>query len=110
LKGHLFIAPGDLTQLSAHAIAYSASNALGRDGNLYSAFAANVPGFADWYARLPRRPKQLHDVGDAGRMPRGVFTVVSARFKRDHLPMSGSCSPSSKTSTRSGNRSAASRA
>jgi hypothetical protein len=84
LKGHLFIAPGDLTQLSAHAIAYSASNALGRDGNLYSAFAANVPGFADWYARLPRGPKQLHDVGnafwmplDTGRMPRGVVTVVS---------------------------------
>jgi hypothetical protein len=84
LKGHLFIAPGDLTQLSAHVIAYSASNALGRDGNLYSAFAANVPGFADWYARLPRGPKQLHDVGEAfwmpldtGRMPRGVVTVVS---------------------------------
>jgi O-acetyl-ADP-ribose deacetylase (regulator of RNase III) len=40
MKGHLFIAPGDLTQLSADAIAYSASNTLGRDGNLYSAFAA----------------------------------------------------------------------
>ncbi|HEY7424647.1 MAG TPA: SIR2 family protein [Gemmataceae bacterium] len=84
MTGHLFIAPGDLTQLSAHAIAYSASNALGCDGNLYSAFAANVPGFADWYARLPRGPKQLHEVGDAfwmplntGRMPHGVVTVVS---------------------------------
>src|SRR6185437_7419661 len=84
LKGHLFIAPGDLTQVSAHAIAYSASNTLGRDGNLYSAFAANVPGFASWYDRLGPRQGQSHEVGDAfwlpletSQMPRGVVAVVS---------------------------------
>jgi len=84
LKGHLFITPGDLTQLSAHAIAYSASNALGRDGNLYSAFAANVPGFAEWYNQLRPGQGQLREVGDAfwmplktGQMPRGVVAVVS---------------------------------
>lgn len=84
MKGHLFIAPGDITQLSAHAIAYSASNTLGRDGNLYSAFAANVPGFVAWYDR--QRPKSGHvlEVGDAfwmpldkNALPRGVVTVVS---------------------------------
>ena len=36
MHNHLFVSPGDLTQFSAHAIAYSASNYLGRDGNLYS--------------------------------------------------------------------------
>jgi hypothetical protein len=84
MKGHLFIAPGDITQLSAHVIAYSASNALGRDGNLYSAFAANVPGFAAWYGGLPRGSGHLHEIGEAfwmpldtGQMPLGVVTVVS---------------------------------
>jgi hypothetical protein len=84
VKGHLFIAPGDLTQLSADAIAYSASNSLGRDGNLYSAFASNVPGFADWYDLQRPRHGQLREVGDTfwmpldqGRKPHGVVTVVS---------------------------------
>ncbi len=84
MKGHLFIAPGDLTRLSAHAIAYSASNSLGRDGNLYSAFAANVPGFAEWYDSQRPKPGQLHEVGDTfwmplnkDALPRGVVAVVS---------------------------------
>ncbi len=84
MKGHLFIAPGDITQLSAHAIAYSASNALGRDGNLYSAFAAHVPGFAQWYDQLRRQQELPREVGEAfwmplstEHMPFGVVTVVS---------------------------------
>ncbi len=84
MKGHLFIAPGDLTRLSAHAIAYSASNSLGRDGNLYSAFAANVPGFAEWYDRQRPQHGQLREVGDTfwmplnhDALPRGVVAVVS---------------------------------
>jgi hypothetical protein len=84
VKGHLFIAPGDITQLSAHAIAYSASNALGRDGNLYSAFAANVPGFVAWYDRQRPKSGRLHEVGDTFWMPldissrpHGVVAVVS---------------------------------
>jgi hypothetical protein len=84
VEGHLFIAPGDITQLSAHAIAYSASNSLGRDGNLYSAFAANVPGFVEWYDRQRPKSGQLREVGDTfwmpladGTLPRGVVAVVS---------------------------------
>jgi hypothetical protein len=71
VKGHVFVAPGDLTQLSAHALAYSASNALGRDGNLYSAFEANVPGFATWYDGLRRARKGPCEVGDTFWMPLG---------------------------------------
>lgn len=89
MKGHLFIAPGDLTQLSADALAYSASNSLGRDGNLYSAFAANVPGFADWYNRQRPPQGQLREVGDTfwmplekGRKPRGVVAVISTGGER----------------------------
>ena len=52
MKNHLFISPGTLTRISAHAIAYSASSYLGPDGSLYSAFENDVPGFATWYARL----------------------------------------------------------
>jgi O-acetyl-ADP-ribose deacetylase (regulator of RNase III) len=84
VKGHLFIVPGDLTQLSAHAIAYSASNALGHNGSLYSAFATKVPGFAAWYEQQRPKQGQLREVGDAfwmplnsGQMPFGVVTVVS---------------------------------
>lgn len=83
MNDHLFIAPGDITQLSAHAIAYSANNALDKDGNLYSAFAAHVPGFADSYEKL-RQGARPHRVGDTfwlpletGRLPRGVVAVVS---------------------------------
>lgn len=84
MNGHLFIALGDITQLSAHAIAYSANDALDRDGNLYSAFAAHVPGFADKYDRLRKenRPRRIGDTFwlplDTGRLPRGVVAVVSA--------------------------------
>jgi O-acetyl-ADP-ribose deacetylase (regulator of RNase III) len=84
LKGHLFIAHGDLTQLNAHAIAYSAANSLSSNGDLYSAFAANVPGFAEWYQQLRRGQRQLCQVGDAfwlplnsGQLPHGVVVVVS---------------------------------
>ena len=44
MQGHVFIAPGDLTQLSADAIAFSAANSLLTNGDLYSSFDANVPG------------------------------------------------------------------
>jgi hypothetical protein len=84
VKGHVFVAPGDLTQLSAHALAYSASNALGRDGSLYSAFEANVPGFATWYDGLRRSRKEPPEVGEAfwmplgpDRAPHGLVVVVS---------------------------------
>jgi hypothetical protein len=84
VTGHVFVAPGDLTQLSAHALAYSASNALGRDGNLYSAFEANVPGFSTWYDGLRRGRQELAEVGETfwlplrrDRAPHGLVVVVS---------------------------------
>lgn len=85
MNGHLFIAAGDLTQLSADALAYSADHLLARDGNLYSAFAANVPGFAEWFDRQRPQQGQQHNIGDTfwmplnhERKPRGVVAVVSA--------------------------------
>jgi hypothetical protein len=84
VDGHLFIAPGDITQLSADAVAFSASSALSRDGNLYSSFQANVPGFAEWYAGLSRRQGRFTPPGTAfwmplhaDRRPHGVAVAVS---------------------------------
>jgi O-acetyl-ADP-ribose deacetylase (regulator of RNase III) len=84
VNGHLFVAPGDITQLSADAIAYSANSHLGRDGNLYSAFQANVPAFAGWYDGLCREHGRRCGVGDAfwltldpARRPHGLVLVVS---------------------------------
>jgi O-acetyl-ADP-ribose deacetylase (regulator of RNase III) len=81
----VFVAPGDLTQLSADALAYSASNTLGRDGNLYSAFEANVPAFAPWYAGLRRSRPGPCAIGDtfwlplgAERPPYGLVVVAAA--------------------------------
>jgi hypothetical protein len=91
LTGHVFVAPGDLTQLSADAVAYSASNMLSRNGSLVSAFEAHVPGFRDFlWTRRPSFAKPL-DVGTAlwmplpgGRRPFGVVVVVSTG--RDAAP------------------------
>jgi hypothetical protein len=84
MTGHVFIAPGDLTQLAADAVAFSASNTLGRNGNLYSAFATNLPAFAPWYDDLRRRQNLPLEVGatfwlpleDQAR-PAGVVVVVA---------------------------------
>jgi hypothetical protein len=84
VQGHLFIAPGDITQLGAHAIAYSASGYLGRDGNLYSAFQANVPAFPAWFDELRHRSGTDNKVGDTFwltldlvRRPHGLVVTVS---------------------------------
>jgi O-acetyl-ADP-ribose deacetylase (regulator of RNase III) len=84
VKGHLFVTPGDITQFHAHAVAYSASSYLGCDGNLYSAFAANIPGFMAWYEELRNRPDVHAEVGDSywmplakDRQPHGVVVTVS---------------------------------
>jgi hypothetical protein len=84
MTGHVFIAPGDITQLSADAIAFSSSNALAGNGNLYSSFVANVPGFAGWYRQLGREAKGplavgatfWHALPGPGK-PQGVVVVVS---------------------------------
>jgi hypothetical protein len=84
MKGHLFIAPGDLTQLSAHAIAYSASSYLTRDGNLYASFRDHVPAFPPWLDELRREHGESCAIGDTfwlplnpDRRPHGVVLVVS---------------------------------
>jgi O-acetyl-ADP-ribose deacetylase (regulator of RNase III) len=84
MTGHIFIAPGDITQLSADAIAFSASTYLGRDGNLCSSFEANVPGFSQWYAELHLSQTIPVELGStywmplsADRKPHGVVVVVS---------------------------------
>ncbi len=81
VDGHIFVANGDLTQLSAHAVAYSTSTALQGDGNLYPAFARHFPDFALLFAALPRRCR----VGDTfwvplsgNRAPRGIVVVAAA--------------------------------
>src|SRR5262245_28945426 len=84
MPGHVYLAPGDLTQLSADAIAFSASNRLDRAGNLCSSFEANVNGFAGWYRDLRTSQSLPVPVGstfwmplDQQRKPHGVVVVVS---------------------------------
>jgi hypothetical protein len=84
MTGHIFIASGDITQLSADVIAFSASTYLGRDGNLCSSFEANVPGFSAWYAELHHSQTIPVELGstfwmplNADRKPLGVVVVAS---------------------------------
>jgi O-acetyl-ADP-ribose deacetylase (regulator of RNase III) len=79
MKGHLFIAPGDITQLNAHAIAYSASSYLGHDGNLYASFRDHVPAFPPWLDNLRREHGENCSVGDTFWLPLGA----------DHRPHGG---------------------
>jgi O-acetyl-ADP-ribose deacetylase (regulator of RNase III) len=83
MSGHIFVAHGDLTQLSADAIVYSASTYLLHEpsGHLFPAFKANVPGFATLAKDLPASCA----IGDAfwvrlsgDRKPRGVVVVAAA--------------------------------
>src|SRR5689334_12935704 len=84
MPGHVFIAPGDITQLCADAIGYSASSKLTRDGNLCSSFETNVPGFAAWYKALGRSQSLPAPVGstywmplDPNHKPHGLVLTVS---------------------------------
>lgn len=54
MPGHIFVVHGDITQLSAHAIAFSVSTGL-TGGYLLAAFRRHVRGFGDAFARLPRK-------------------------------------------------------
>lgn len=90
MDGHLFIAHGDLTQLTADAIAFSSSRSLAASGDLYSSFAAHVPDFADGLEQVRSRVGRL-DLGDtewlplrAGGKPAGVVITVATR--RDATP------------------------
>src|SRR5207248_6197287 len=81
---HLFVTAGDLTQLSADAVAFSANNTLGRGGNLNSAFEAHVPGFAEFLAAHRPPSGETLEVGSTlwmplpgDRRPHGVVVTVS---------------------------------
>src|SRR5262249_49849857 len=84
MNNHLFIAPGDLTQVSADAIAFSSSNSFNRNGDLCSSFEAHVPGFAGFFAGLRRSQPLPSPVGstywmplDGPGRPHGVVVVVA---------------------------------
>src|SRR5262245_62071948 len=83
MLGHLYLAPGDLTQLAADALAYSASNTLSKGGQLYPSFRRHVPGFVEQYEAL-QPPHDAYPVGrsfwvplSADRPPHGVALVVA---------------------------------
>jgi hypothetical protein len=85
VDGHLFIAPGDITRLAAHAIAYSSSTELGEYGALYPAFRDHVTGFAPWFEGLSRERGGQCRVGETFWLPlsretrpHGVVVVVAA--------------------------------
>jgi hypothetical protein len=84
MPGYVFIVQGDLTNLSADAIAYSSAIDFSGSGHLYSAFRDNIPAFAPWFSALRRQQGDAR-VGDAhwlaldaGKKPRGVVVVVAA--------------------------------
>jgi len=85
LDGHLFIAQGDISQLAAHAIAYSTSTTLAGQGSMYASFRDNIPGFADWFQGLGQGRAGGARVGETFWMPlrpdarpHGVVAVVAA--------------------------------
>jgi O-acetyl-ADP-ribose deacetylase (regulator of RNase III) len=51
IPGHVFVIPGDITQLRADAVVYSTSTALLGGGHLYGPFAAHFPWFAQALAQ-----------------------------------------------------------
>jgi O-acetyl-ADP-ribose deacetylase (regulator of RNase III) len=103
LPGHVFVVPGDLTQLRADVVVYSTSTALLGGGHLYGPFVARFPWFAEALARaIPEaRPGEVGcAVGHAfaleppdGRGPavvvvastidRGFGTTTRERLSRD---------------------------
>ena len=85
MDGRLFIARGDISQLAAHAVAYSSSTHLVGYGALYPSFRDHVPGFAAWFDELGRTRGGDCNIGDtfwlslgASRRPHGIVVVVSA--------------------------------
>jgi hypothetical protein len=83
MSGHLFLAQGDVTQVTADAAAYSTSTYLGRDGNLCSSFEANLPGFKEAFSRLMAEAPRPVEIGASHWLPlrddglRGVVVVAS---------------------------------
>jgi hypothetical protein len=85
VDGRLFIAPGDISQLAAHAVAYSTSTHLAGYGAMYPSFRDHMPGFDDWFENLTRRRGGDCRIGetfwltlDPSVRPHGIVVVVSA--------------------------------
>jgi hypothetical protein len=87
MAGHVFIARGDITRLSADALIYPASPQLSLDSNgglLLAPFTAHVNSFRGRYEKL-ERPQPLGSTHwidlrpspNDGRKPYGVVVVVS---------------------------------
>jgi O-acetyl-ADP-ribose deacetylase (regulator of RNase III) len=85
VRGAVLVVHGDITMLTAHAVAYSTDWSLSEGGQLTRAFEAQLPRFADRYAALreAHEPRSL-TAGDAfwipiedGR-PHGVAVTVAA--------------------------------
>jgi hypothetical protein len=75
MKGHVFIAQGDITQLAADAIAYSSSRSMLAAGDLYSSFEAHVPGFAEAFERLGHKDEH-RETGATYWLPLERHSVV----------------------------------
>ena len=69
MDGQVFVAPGDITQLAAHAVAYSTSTQLGGFGAMYPAFRDHIPGFAAWFEDLGVGHAYGCGIGDTFWMP-----------------------------------------
>jgi hypothetical protein len=85
VDGQVVVAPGDITQLAAHAVAYSTSTRLGGSGAMYPSFRDQIPDFAAWFEDLGRRHEGECRVGDTFWMPlrpdvrpHGVVVVAAA--------------------------------
>ena len=71
MNGRVFVAPGDITQLAAHAVAYSSSTDFGGGGNLFPSFRKHIPTFGKWFDSLRHQHAGKVTVGDAFWMPTG---------------------------------------
>lgn len=89
VRGAVLVVHGDITMLTAHAVAYSTDWSLSEGGQLTRAFETQFPGFADRYAdlRAAHEPRSLAP-GDAFWIPleeghpRGVVVTVAAAGSR----------------------------
>lgn len=89
MPSHLFLFPGDLTDLRADAVAYSTSTRLDRSGHLHHAFGRMIPGFDKALAAARREAGDEPDIGkaywqrlpagpDGDVRPRGIVVVPAA--------------------------------
>lgn len=89
VQGAVLVVHGDITMLTAHAVAYSTDWSLSEGGQLTRAFEAGFAGFEDRYAELRGScPPRSLDPGDAfwiplgERMPHGIVVTVAAAGRR----------------------------